>query len=117
MFRFDHTLVDCGSKDNIPLYCQLLNKFKIPYVAVYDKDHQASKNADGIASAEKSSALIEAAIVKEIGSSVVFVNDIEEEAGIIAGEKSKPFVALTHIAAPGFAIPRNLAAKITSMYQ
>jgi AAA ATPase domain len=40
VFRFDHTLVDCGSKDNIPLHCQLLNKFKIPYIAVYDKDHQ-----------------------------------------------------------------------------
>lgn len=24
VFRFDHTVVDCGSKDNIPLYCQLL---------------------------------------------------------------------------------------------
>ena len=29
IFRYDCTLVDCGSKDNIPLYTQLLNKFKM----------------------------------------------------------------------------------------
>lgn len=117
VFRYDHTLVDCGSKDNIPLYCQLLNKFKIPYVTVYDKDHQVTKTVDGKASADKSSALIEAAIENGIGTSIVFVNDIEEEVGIIAGEKSKPFVALTYIASPGFVISADLAAKITSMYE
>lgn len=117
VFRFDYTLVDCGSKDNIPLYCQLLNKFKIPYVAVYDKDHQASKKPDGIASADKSTEQIKAAIENGIGTSIVFINDIEEEVGILAGEKSKPYVALTHIASPGFAISEGLAAKIKSMYQ
>lgn len=117
IFRFDHTLVDCGSKDNIPLYCQLLNKFRIPYIAIYDKDHQAAKNEDGKASADKSSALIEAAVESGIGASVVFVNDIEEEVGMIAGEKNKPFVALTHIAAPDFMISADLAEKIKAMYQ
>lgn len=117
VFRFDYTLVDCGSKDNIPLYCQLLNKFRIPYIAIYDKDHQAAKGDDGKASADKSSALIEAAIENGIGASVVFVNDIEEEVGMIAGEKNKPFVALTHIATTGFTIPADLAAKIALMYQ
>ena len=117
VFRFDHTVVDCGSKDNIPLYCQLLNKFKIPYVAVYDKDHQTSKTTDAFASADKSSANIEAAIDKGIGTSIVLVNDIEEEVGIVAGEKSKPYVALTHIASPGFKISDDLSEKVKSMYQ
>ena len=117
VFRFDHTLVDCGSKDNIPLYCQLLNKFRIPYIAIYDKDHQIAKSADGKISADKSSALIEAVIDKEIGASVVFVNDIEEEAGMIAGEKNKPFAALSHIADPAFAISAGLEMKIKSLYQ
>lgn len=116
VFRFDHTVVDCGSKDNIPLYCQLLNKFKIPYVAVYDKDHQTSKTADGIASANKSSANVEAVIEKGTGTSIVLVNDIEEEIGMIAGEKNKPYVALTHIAVPGFKISDSLSAKIKSMF-
>lgn len=117
VFRFDHTLVDCGSKDNIPLYCQLLNKFKIPYVAVYDKDHQTSKKPDAIASAEKSTAQIIAAIDNQIGTSVVFINDIEEEIGILAGEKSKPYVALLHIDSPSFSISTGLDVKIKSMYQ
>jgi CRISPR-associated exonuclease Cas4 len=117
VFRFDHTLVDCGSKDNIPLYCQLLNKFKIPYIAIYDKDHQAAKGDDGKASADRSSALIESAIDAGIGTSVVFVNDIEEEIGMIAGKKDKPFIALTHITTPGFSISPVLTTKIRSMYQ
>jgi hypothetical protein len=117
IFRFDHTLVDCGSKDNIPLYCQLLNKFKIPYIAIYDRDHQAAKGDEGRVSADNSSALIEAAIENGIGASVVFMNDIEEEIGMVAGKKNKPFVALTHIAAPGFTISADLEKKITSMYQ
>lgn len=117
VFRFDHTLVDCGSKDNIPLYCQLLNKFRIPYMAIYDKDHQAVKVTDGKTSADRSSTLIEEAIDKTIGSSVVFVNDIEEEIGMIAGGKNKPFVALSHIADPCFTISADLTEKIKSMYQ
>lgn len=117
IFRFDHTLVDCGSKDNIPLYCQLLNKFHIPYIAVYDKDHQATKSDNGKASADKSSSLIEATIDIGIGSSIVFVNDIEEEIGIIAGERNKPYAALTHISAPSFMISAELAAKISLMYR
>jgi hypothetical protein len=117
VFRFDHTLVDCGSKDNIPLYCQLLNKFRIPYVAIYDKDHQAAKGADGKASADRSSSLIESAIDQAIGTSVVFVNDIEEEVGMAAGEKNKPFSALSHVADPSFGISAELATKIESMYQ
>jgi CRISPR-associated exonuclease Cas4 len=99
------------------LYCQLLNKFRIPYIAIYDKDHQAAKGDDGKTSADKSSALIEAAVEHGIGTSVVLVNDIEEEVGMIAGAKNKPFAALTHIAAPSFTISADLAAKIASMYQ
>lgn len=116
VFRYDYTLVDCGSKDNIPLYAQLLNNFRIPYVAVYDKDHQAHKQQDAINSADRSSALVEAAIDASIGSSVILVNDIEEELGMTAGEKNKPYAALVHIDAPGFSVSAGLEAKIRQMY-
>lgn len=59
VFKYEYTLIDCGSKDNIPLYVKLLNKFSIPYVAVYDQDHQVQKGADAIASADKSTQKIE----------------------------------------------------------
>jgi hypothetical protein len=117
VFRYEYSLVDCGSKDNIPLYCQLLNKFRIPYIAVYDLDHQVGKHADAIASADRSSGNVEASISRDIGKSFVLVNDIEEEIGIIAGKKDKPFVALTHISDANFIISPSLEAKIRALYQ
>jgi len=59
VFRHEYTIVDCGSKDAIPNYLRLLNRFKIPYVAVYDKDHQTGKLPDAILCADKSSQKIE----------------------------------------------------------
>lgn len=32
------TVIDCGSKHNIPLYIAILNAFKIPYCVVHDED-------------------------------------------------------------------------------
>ena len=94
LFRYDYTLIDCGSKDNIPLYIRLLNKFKIPYIAIYDKDHQAWKETDAITSANTSTKKIEEAINSKIGSSIMLINDIEEELGLPKGGSSKPYVAL-----------------------
>ncbi len=116
IFRHDYTLVDCGSKNSIPLYCVLLNKFKIPYIAVYDKDHQSSKNCDAIDSANKSTKLVQDAIDTTIGSSVVFENDIEEELGMIAGDKNKPYVALKEVSSDSFQISESLRKKITRIY-
>lgn len=116
IFRHDHTLVDCGSKSNIPLYCMLLNKFKIPYVAVYDLDHQESKLADSIANADKASADIKDIIDIEIGSSVVFENDIEEEIGFLATKEAKAYEALVKVGTEGYEIPEKLADKIRSIY-
>lgn len=116
VFRHDHTLVDCGSKSNIPLYCMLLNKFKIPYVAVYDLDHQDSKSADSIANADKATADINDIINSAIGSSVVFENDIEEEIGFLAPKDSKAYEALVKVDAEGYVIPEKLANKIRSIY-
>ena len=117
VFRYDYTLVDCGSKDSIPLYCKLLNKFSIPYIAVYDVDHQSHKGADGIASADRSSALIEAALDSDFGTSLTFVNDIEEELGVVGGGNSKPYVALTHVSDDSYSMSPTLEAKINAIYQ
>jgi len=116
VFRYDYTLVDCGSKDNIPLYAHLLNKFRIPYVAVYDIDHQAHKQQDAINSADNSTALVEAALDGTLAFSVVFTNDIEEELGMSAGQKSKPYAALMHIDSPGFALNVALEEKVRRIY-
>lgn len=47
---------------------------------------------------------------------MVFINDIEEELGMIAGDKNKPYAALVHIASDGFSITGGLEAKIRNMY-
>lgn len=116
VFRHDHTLIECGSKSGIPSYCQLLNKFRIPYIAVYDKDHQASKSEDVKKGADAASQKIESTIDPEIGSSIVFNNDIEEEIGFQSNGKNKPFEALSHIDGPNYKIPKNLQEKIIQLY-
>ncbi len=116
VFKYDYTLIDCGSKDNIPLYIKLLNKFKIPYIAVYDQDNQNWKNADAIASANTSTQKIEEAINPEIGSSIILVNDIEEELGLPKGGSSKPYLALNHITSNEFSITEEMNKKICSVY-
>jgi AAA ATPase domain len=116
VFRYDCTLVDCGSKDNIPLYVQLLNKFKIKYVAVYDTDHQAGKTADAINSANTSTEQIENSVNFAFGKSLAFINDIEEEIGMVAGLKSKPYAALQHISSPQFLVTQQLSEKIRTLY-
>lgn len=116
VFRYDYTLVDCGSKDNIPLYVKLMNKFSIPYVAVYDRDHQAHKGDDAKASADTSTQKIENEIDANIGSSIVLENDIEEELGLPAGGSSKPYVALNHITSDGFEISLSMTQKVRALY-
>ncbi len=116
VFRYDYTLIDCGSKDNIPLYVKLLNKFKIPYVAVYDRDHQQGKNADAIASANTSTQKIEDVIDPAVGKSLVLVNDIEEELGLPQGGSSKPYIALNHITSQGFTLSEGMKQKIRLAY-
>lgn len=116
VFRYDYTLIDCGSKDNIPLYVKLLNKFKIPYVAVYDRDHQQGKGADAIASANTSTQKIEDVINPAVGKSLVLVNDIEEELGLPKGGSSKPYIALNHVTSQGFTLSEGMKQKISLAY-
>jgi len=117
IFKYDYTVIDCGSKSSIPLYARLLNRFSIPYVAVYDRDHQSHKNADAIASADVTTNQIENEINTDLGVSVVFENDIEEELGLAAGNKNKPYIALTHVSDLAYQIPDALESKLRLIYE
>lgn len=116
VFRYDYTVIDCGSKSNIPYYIRLLNKFGIPYVAIYDRDHQAGKAADAIASADIATEGIENEIDAGLGRAVVLENDIEEELGMAAGSKNKPYAALSHVTDATFTLSPELEGKIRSVY-
>lgn len=118
VFKHEYTLIDCGSKDTIKYYINLLNKFSIPYIGVYDKDHQAYKDIDAKNSADNSSNKIEECIDKSIGESLQFINDIEEELGIMdRNDKNKPYKALQKVSDKGFVIPESLKNKIEKIYE
>ena len=117
IFRYDYTLIECGSKDAFVPYIELLNKFRLSYIAVYDKDHQIDKNPDGIVSADKSSKRIEDSIDPNYGSTIIFENDIEEEIGITdKSNKSKPFFALKKVDSNDFIIQEDFKQKIIYIY-
>lgn len=117
VFRHDYTIIDCGSKDSIPLYLKLLNKFKIKYIAVYDQDHQNNKNQDAKNTATISTDKILNLIENKFGQSVAFINDIEEELGYPSGNSGKPFKALQYIKSDTFNLLNPLKEKIIKIYQ
>jgi predicted ATP-dependent endonuclease of OLD family len=116
LFKYEYTLIDCGSKDNIPQYIKLLNNFRLNYIAVYDKDHQIHKNPQAIASANISSASIEASIDSSLGFSVIFDNDIEEELGMTEKANNKAYKAISFIEEPGFIILDSIKNKIELIF-
>ena len=117
VFRYDYSIIDCGSKTSIPLYAHLLNNFKLKYVVVYDKDHQNHKTPGDIASADIASKSIEDKIDSSYGTSVVLKNDIEEEIGIIdINKKHKPYIALEHITDTSFSLNSSLEEKIKNLF-
>lgn len=117
VFRHDYTIIDCGSKDSIPLYLKLLNKFGIKYIAVYDQDHQHNKNQDAKNTATISTNKILNLIENKFGQSVAFINDIEEELGYPSGNSGKPFKALQYIKSDTFNLLNPLKEKIIKIYQ
>ncbi len=118
VFRHDYTLIDCGSKSTMPSYLLLLNKYSIPYVVVYDRDHQPHKLHAAIASADIDSTRIEGMIEPALGSTVVLVNDIEEEIGItVPPDNSKAYYAISHVKDPDFSLSGAFENKIRVIYQ
>lgn len=116
VFRYEYSIIDCGSKKNIPLYIRLLNKFKIPYVAIYDKDHQTHKSENAKLSSDSDTNAILSVIDSSLGKAVEFVNDIEEELGYASGRSGKPFAALQLIKSDDFQISETFAEKIREIY-
>ena len=95
----------------------LLNKFSIPYIAVYDIDHQVGKSPDAINSADIDSAAIENVVDTNFGHTISLVNDIEEELGITQGSSGKPYAALEEVSAEGFTLAQQFVDKVISMYE
>ena len=116
IFKHEYSVIDCGSKNNIPAYCGLLNKFNIPYIAMYDQDHQTGKEQPAIDSANTATQAIIDSVNADIGDTIMLVNDIEEELSMPADSGSKPYTALEFISDESFTIPQEFRAKIETLY-
>jgi len=119
VYKYDYSVIECGSKSTLPQYIKLLNKFCIPYVAVYDKDNHAWRPPLEKQNSLRRNKDIQRTINYEIGRYVEFENDIEEEIGgekIKKSYKNKPYLALKKVMDKEYNIPEILVSKIKKIY-
>lgn len=121
IYKYDYSVLECGSKSLIPQFIKLLNVFKIPYVAVYDKDNHLWRTPEEIENSNQKNKVIKNGVKKDIGSWVEFENDIEEEIYQENRErknyKNKPFYALKTVTSSTYAIPKKLEKKIRFIFK
>lgn len=118
VFKYDYTIIDCGGKDSIHLYITLLNKYKINYFVVYDKDNHVSKSPQAIESSNAKNLIIESAIDINYGKSIILENDIEEEIGLLNSTgRNKAHKALSHVVGNDFVLSESLENKTKQIFE
>lgn len=120
VYKYDYSILECGSKSLIPQFLRLLNIFKIPYIAVYDKDNHYWRSEKEIENSNAKNNQIKSLIDRKFGDFVEFENDIEEEIYQEKRErknyKNKPFYALKHVISEDYIIPKNLKNKVLKIF-
>jgi len=121
IYNYNYSIVECGSKSIIPQFIKILNAYKIPYVAVYDKDNHKWRNETEIENSNMKNKKIKGLINKYIGDYIEFENDIEEEVYQEERErknyKNKPYYTLQKISENEYEIPLKLEEKIKRIYK
>lgn len=121
IFKYDYSIIECGSKSTIPQFIMLLNLFKISYVVMYDKDNHKWRTKEEIANSKLKNKQIRSMIKDSLGICIEAENDIEEEIYNKKGErtsyKNKPFNALKFISNENYVIPTKLEEKIRKIYE
>lgn len=120
VYKYDYSILECGSKSLIPQFLRLLNTFKIPYVAVYDKDNHFWRTQEEIENSNAKNRMIKRLIQHQIGDFIEFENDIEEEIYQQKRErknyKNKPFYALKTVMEDEYKIPKKLEQKVIKIF-
>ena len=109
-FDPDVSVIDCGSKHNLPLYIMIANAFHIPYLVVHDEDPLPSPipgewNKDKRRSKQSTFELnqtIEQLVVKSLGSIQIMAPSFEVVSGVSKSrgkKEGKPLAALHHFEA------------------
>ena len=121
IFKYDYSIIECGSKSTIPQFIMLLNLFKIPYVVVYDKDNHNWRTEEEIFNSNKKNKMIKSLVKEALGFCIECENDIEEEIYDRKNErtsyKNKPFNALKYVSNENYIIPEKLKEKIKKIYE
>ena len=121
VFKYDYSIIECGSKSTIPQFIMLLNLFKIPYVVVYDKDNHNWRTKEEIFNSKQKNKMIRSLVKENLGFCVECENDMEEEIYDRKNErnsyKNKPFNALRHISNENYVVPERLKEKIKKIYE
>ncbi|MGL5743947.1 MAG: ATP-dependent nuclease [Cetobacterium sp.] len=121
VYNYSYSIIECGSKSIIPQFIKVLNGYKIPYVAVYDKDNHRWRNETELDSSNMKNKKIRGIINRFIGDYIEFENDIEEEICQEERErknyKNKPYYTLQKISEKDFEMPKKLENKIRRIYK
>jgi putative ATP-dependent endonuclease of OLD family len=130
-FDGEISVIDCGSKYNLPLYITLLNAFRIHYLVVHDEDPVPAVpnplpqdwNENRYHDQQRTFALnatIAELIRSDLGSVIVLSPNFENVAGVPRrqGEKKgKPIAALDHFEMTGLEdIPPRILQIIDAVY-
>lgn len=121
VFKYDYSIIECGSKSTIPQFIMLLNLFKIPYVVVYDKDNHNWRTKEEIFNSKQKNKMIRSLVKENLGFCIECENDMEEEIYDRKNErnsyKNKPFNALRHISNENYIVPERLKEKVKKIYE
>ncbi|MGL4652876.1 MAG: ATP-dependent nuclease [Cetobacterium sp.] len=121
IYNYNYSIIECGSKSIIPQFIKVLNGYKIPYIAVYDKDNHEWRSDTELDSSNLKNKKIRGIINRFIGDYIEFENDIEEEICEEKRErknyKNKPYYTLQKISEKDFVIPKKLENKIRRIYK
>ena len=121
VFKYDYSIIECGSKSTIPQFIMLLNLFKIPYVVIYDKDNHNWRTKEEIFNSKQKNKMIRSLVKENLGFCIECENDMEEEIYDRKNErnsyKNKPFNALRHISNENYIVPERLKEKIKKIYE
>ena len=122
------SVIDCGSKFNLPLYMTILNGFGLKYLVVHDEDpvpdpvppEWGEDKAKAKRATFEMNSKIASLLDPELGRIAVFSPDFEGMSGVSrsqADKKGKAIAALEHLASlPSEELPAELVAAVRGAY-
>jgi len=115
------SIIDCGSKFNLPLYITIANAFKLHYVVIHDEDPLPDPVPPGYDRGTFAANLeIQNAINTSFGNYYMIAPDFERLSGVSrtqGSKKGKALAALEHFSPPqNNPIPRTLQYIVRGIY-